>query len=367
MKRLIPIFTALLSTIATMGDALAQAPQQAEEPGVGGWRAHAMDRPHPAMVTPTDLTMGAAAPPNAVVLFDGRDLAQWTARNGAEARWRVQDGYMEVVPGTGDIQTRPGFGDIQLHVEWASPAQVRDAGQDRGNSGVMLMGARYEVQVLDSYQNVTYADGQAAAIYGQFPPRFNASRPPGEWQTYDIFFRRPRFAADGTLMEPARLTVLHNGVLVQNNEQLFGRTSWLRYLPYELHADELPIVLQDHGSPVRFRNIWAVRLPDLPRPEPERAAARPAVQLSAAELDRFVGNYNRPGGDSFVIARAGDQRLALNMAWRPGQLEMIPLSATEFQLVDTDGQIVFDVDRRGRPTGLTFHLGGARMPATRAR
>jgi hypothetical protein len=326
-----------------------------------------MERPRPAAVAPMDLTMGARAPAEAVVLFDGRDLSQWAGRGGGEARWRVRDGYMEVAPGTGDIQTRANFGDIQLHIEWASPAEVRDAGQDRGNSGVMLMDARYEVQVLDSYQNPTYADGQAAAIYGQFPPRFNASRPPGEWQTYDIFFRRPRFAADGSLLEPARLTVLHNGILVQNNEQLVGQTMWLKFLPYEAHADELPIVLQDHGSPVRFRNIWALQLPELPRPDPAHAA-RQAVQLDGGALERFVGSYNRPGRDApFIITRAGDQSLALSMSWRPGQLEMVSVSATEFALVDTDGRIVFELDRRGRPTGLTFHMGGAAMPATRAR
>ncbi len=170
-------------------------------------------------------------------------------------RWKVTDGYMEVAPGTGAIETKAKFGDAQLHVEWASPSPAAGVGQDRGNSGIFLMG-EYEVQVLDSYHAETYADGQAGAIYGQYPPLANASRPPGEWQTYDIAFRRPRFDQGGKLLEPARLTLIHNGILIQNNEELLGRTSWLQSLPYEAHADRGPIQLQDHGHPVRFRNMW---------------------------------------------------------------------------------------------------------------
>ena len=190
------------------------------------------------------------------MLFDGRSLDGWQAADGTPARWKLVDGAMEVAKGTGDIQTKATFGDVELHVEWMSPSPAEGTDQDRGNSGVFLM-TKYEVQVLDSYRNVTYADGSAASIYGQFPPRVNASRPPGEWQAYDITFTRPRFGAAGTLVSPARATVRHNGVLVHDAVALLGPTTHMRRAPYEVHEDRLPIKLQDHGHPVRFRNIWA--------------------------------------------------------------------------------------------------------------
>jgi hypothetical protein len=162
---------------------------------------------------------------------------------------------MEVVPKTGEIRTVKGFGDCQLHVEWMAPSPAKGTGQDRGNSGVFLMGL-YEVQVLDCYGNKTYADGMTAAIYGQFPPLVNACRPPGEWQTYDIVFHRPRFDRDGRLLAPARLTVFHNGILVHEYAGLTGPTAHKARPPYKAHAGRLPISLQDHDHPVRFRNIW---------------------------------------------------------------------------------------------------------------
>lgn len=215
-----------------------------------------MERPRPALVTP-GAWVPAPPPPGAVVLFDGQSLDRWRLAdsNQAPARWKVTDGYMEVVPGAGGIATAEGFGDAQLHLEWMAPTPPEGTGQDRGNSGVFLMG-QYEVQVLDSYQNDTYPDGQAAAIYGQYPPLVNASRPPGEWQSYDITFHRPRFKADGSLESPARMTVLHNGVRVQDNATLVGPTSNQVRNPYVVHPDRLPIMLQDHGHRVRFRNVW---------------------------------------------------------------------------------------------------------------
>lgn len=194
------------------------------------------------------------------MLFDGRDLSQWRSDDGSAAKWRIVGNAMEVVPGTGGIQTREAFGDVQLHIEWMSPNPPRGSDQDRGNSGVFFMGGRYEVQVLDSYNNITYADGQAGAVYGQYPPLVNASRPPGEWQTYDIIFRRPRFDASGRVVSPARFTVLYNGILVQDNVELIGPTAYRRRPPYERHEDRLPISLQDHEHPVRFRAIWARKL-----------------------------------------------------------------------------------------------------------
>ena len=225
------------------------------------WAVHDMNRPVPPVVNPGPAGPPSPAPPGAVVLFDGMDLAQWEDGKGGPARWKVQDGYMEVVPKTGSIRTRKGFGDCRLHVEWATPAVVAGEGQGRGNSGVFLMDT-YEVQVLDSYNNRTYADGQAAAIYGQFPPRVNACRPPGEWQSYDIEFHAPRFAPDGVLLEPARMTVFHNGILVHDNAELSGPTDNKARPPYKAHPERLPISLQDHGNPTRFRNIWLQELPE---------------------------------------------------------------------------------------------------------
>jgi hypothetical protein len=225
------------------------------------WPIHSTSRPQPPVVDPGRFTASAPPPSDAVVLFGGRTLDTWRSADDASkpARWRVEDGYMEVVAGTGGIATARGFGDVQLHIEWMAPLPASGEGQNRGNSGVFLM-ERYEVQILDSYRNTTYPDGQAGAIYGQYPPLVNASRPPGEWQTYDIVFLRPRFDARGRLTAPARITVFHNGVLVQNGVTLTGPTGHRERPPYAAHADELPITLQDHGQPVRYRNIWARRI-----------------------------------------------------------------------------------------------------------
>ena len=226
------------------------------------WPIHSKDRPQPRVVQPPANVWTVAPPADATVLFDGTSLARWRTESGAAPGWKVENGYMEVVAGTGGILTRDGFGDAQLHVEWMAPLPVKGEGQDRGNSGVFLMG-RYEVQVLDSYGNVTYPDGQASAIYGQYPPLVNASRPPGQWQTYDIIFHRPRFDAGGKVTAPARMTVLHNGVLVHDNAVLSGPTAHTARPAYERHEDRLPISLQDHGAPVRYRTIW---IRDLERP-----------------------------------------------------------------------------------------------------
>lgn len=214
-----------------------------------GYHVHDSARPQPPIVTPA---AGAAPPSDAVVLFDGLSLAHWTGRNGA-AEWKVENGYMEVVPGSGDITCTPIFGDLQLHIEWAAPEVVKGEGQGRGNSGVFLMD-RYEIQVLDCFDNITYADGTTAAIYGQYPPLANACRRPGEWQTYDIVWTAPRFDGDA-LASPAYVTVIHNGVVVHSHRALLGATGHRNAPPYAAHGDG-PIRLQDHGDLVRFRNIW---------------------------------------------------------------------------------------------------------------
>ncbi len=223
---------------------------------LGPWPQHSTERPRPPIVAPGKSNLPLPPPADAIVLFDGTSLAKWVAADGGPAKWKVVDGAFEVVAGTGSMSTRDAFGDVQLHIEWMAPNPPRGKDQDRGNSGVFLMG-KYELQVLDSYDNITYADGQAGAIYGQYPPLVNASRPPGEWQSYDVVFHRPRFDAAGKVLSPARFTVLHNGVLVQDNVALVGPTAHTVRPPYEAHPDRLPISLQDHGHPVRFRNVWA--------------------------------------------------------------------------------------------------------------
>lgn len=197
----------------------------------------------------------ASAPADAIVLFDGSSLEKWEAvENGNLPEWTVQNGEFTVLPGKGNIQTKHIFEDYQLHIEWKSPAVVKGEGQGRGNSGVFMQGL-YEIQILDSYDNRTYSNGQAASIYKQTPPLVNASRKPGEWQSYDIIWTAPRFNQDGSLSQKARVTVLHNGVLVQNNTEVEGTTEFIGKPQIEAHGAG-PLVLQDHGDLVSFKNIW---------------------------------------------------------------------------------------------------------------
>jgi Domain of Unknown Function (DUF1080) len=225
----------------------------------GKWRVHDVNRPRPRVITP-----GAEnwlPPSDAIVLFDGKDLSKWVTYvkgRPTEPKWKVENGYTEIVPSAGDIQTREKFGDIQLHIEWAAPTQVQGKSQDRGNSGVLLMN-RYEIQVLDSYDNPSYADGQAASIYGQTPPLVNASRKPGEWQTYDIVFEAPKFEG-GKLVKPAYVTLFQNGVLMHNRREVLGTTPHAQLGTYTQHGAEEPLELQNHHNPVRYRNIWVRRL-----------------------------------------------------------------------------------------------------------
>jgi len=193
-------------------------------------------------------------PSDAIVLFDGRDLLQWKNDKGGPAKWEVKDG-VATVNGTGSISTKQEFGDCQLHIEWASPDEVKGDGQGRGNSGIFLS-SRYELQVLDSYKNKTYYHGQAGAIYKQSAPLVNASREPGEWQTYDVIYHPPRFDEQGKLLKAATVTVLHNGVLIQDNTEIKGSTSAPGAPKYVPHPLKQSLSLQDHHNPVRYRNIW---------------------------------------------------------------------------------------------------------------
>jgi 3-keto-disaccharide hydrolase len=193
-------------------------------------------------------------PSDAIVLFDGTDLSQWRSTGEGPALWSVQDGVM-TVNGTGYIETVREFGDCQIHLEWATPSQISGSGQERGNSGVYLQ-RRYEIQILDSYENSTYPDGSAGSLYKQYAPLVNASRPPGVWQSYDIVFHAPRFDESGSLLRPATVTVVHNGVLVLDHVEVLGSTTHEGAPVYSPHPPKQPLMLQDHGCPVQFRNIW---------------------------------------------------------------------------------------------------------------
>ncbi len=228
----------------------------------GKWHVHDAKRPHPRIVDPGSSSAQehtGRPPSDAVTLFDGSNLGQWRSEKGGAAGWKVKDGSMEVAPSSGDIYTRQEFGDLQLHVEWSTPESAQTADTEWGNSGVFLYGV-YEVQVWDSYHtNNIYADGQAGAIYGQYPPLVNASRKRGEWQVYDIVFTPPRFVG-GKLQTPAYLTVFQNGVVIHNHTPLLGETGHRTLPPYVDHGPRGPIRLQDHGERVRYRNIWVREL-----------------------------------------------------------------------------------------------------------
>jgi len=236
--------------------ALASDPSR---PGV--WKPHDPRHPQPQWVRPA---RGAEPPSDAVVLFNGLDLSEWVDNRGQAPHWRIGEGYFESVPGAGSLRTRRAFGNCQVHLEWRVPEAPGGEGQARGNSGVKLMGL-YEVQVLDSFRNPTYADGVAGAIYAERPPLVNPSLQPGEWQVFDIIFHAPRFGADGRQIRPATVTVLYNGLVVQDHASISGPTGLNDYgqrPPVKPHPGRLPLLLQEHASTVRFRNIWIRELPE---------------------------------------------------------------------------------------------------------
>jgi hypothetical protein len=244
------VLALLWSFIAIQPIAAPQGSQQ--------WGPNDRNRPEPPIITPgTASTQDRPGrpPSDAVMLFNGKDLSNWESLKGGPAKWTVGKGYFATVPGSGYIRTKAAYGDCQLHVEWATPDPPHGTDQDRGNSGVFLHGL-YEIQVLDSYNNVTYADGEAAAVYGQYPPLVNAARKPGEWQTYDIVFHGPRFDSGGKLLRPGNVTVFYNGVLVQDHVELMGPTAHHKRPPYTPTPEKLPLSLQDHNHPVRYRNLW---------------------------------------------------------------------------------------------------------------
>ena len=267
-KFFVPVFAVVGSVVAITGfQVFAEGVGYKDTPMLPGqpWHVHDSDRPVPHLVTPgTTFSHGAPAPSDAVVLFDGTDLSKWKCDKGA-AGWKVEHGYMEVVKEAGSIFTKDEFGDFQLHLEFATPAKVEGNSQGRGNSGVYIYG-RYEVQVLDSYENPTYADGEVGAIYGQYPPLATAPKKPGEWQSYDILFESPRWDENQKLIKPASVTVLLNGVALHNRKELIGSTTHREVGVYKPHPPHGPILLQDHGSPTRYRNIWIRQLGEYDKP-----------------------------------------------------------------------------------------------------
>lgn len=303
---------------------------------------HDRTRPLPAVVDPgrpSTQQRPGKAPSDAVVLFDGTDLSQWVAMDGSPTKWRIRDGAMECVPGSGYIRTLRCFGECQLHLEFATPKPPEGTSQGRGNSGLFFGMGRYEIQILDSYQNKTYADGSCGAIYNQYPPLVNASLPPGQWQTYDILWTPPKFDAEGRLLSPPRVTAFHNGVLIHYNAELFGETGWLERPPIRPHPEKLPIALQDHGNPVRFRNIW-VR--ELGRP------SRPEFYLPVKLLDSYCGRY-RFEGNQFAEVSRRDGNLIVKFAGV--EFVMFAQSETHFFAKTVDVQADFGL-QDGRRTVL---------------
>jgi hypothetical protein len=317
------------------------------------WKIHDSTRPKPPIVdpgTPSTDALPGRPPSDAVVLFDGKDLSQWVSLDGSPAKWIVKDGHLECVKDSGYIRSLQAFGDCQLHVEWAAPLPAQGKSQGRGNSGVFLMGI-YEVQVLDSYGNETYPDGQACAIYCQSPPLVNPSRPPGQWQTYDVIFTRPRFDDQGKLLAPARMTILYNGLLVQHDVALTGPTGWLKRRPYSAHPDKLPISLQDHGNPVLFRNIWVRELgPD---------ARQKEFNFNPALWDKYIGTYEARPDFHIYISRQGNQLLAvLNETTPERSFHVFAESKTKFFTRSTDLKLEFATNDQGLVEGLTWWVGG---------
>jgi hypothetical protein len=263
-------FGTMMAVVLAM--ALAQSSALAEQKQE--YEVHDMRRPQPVAVTPVVPASDEPArpPSDAIVLFDGTDLSKWKQKGDGEAQWKVEDGALVVAPRKGDIESKEHFRDVQVHLEWQHPADMKGEGQGRGNSGIFLMGL-YELQVLDNYKAETYPDGMVGGAYGQYPPLVNAARKPGEWGMYDIIFRAPRYES-GKVIKPARVTVLLNGVVVQDNVELLGPTMHKKLTEYPSdHPEKGPIRLQDHGQPVKFRNIWVRELKENPQPAVRAAGA----------------------------------------------------------------------------------------------
>ncbi|MBN2451965.1 MAG: DUF1080 domain-containing protein [Lentisphaeria bacterium] len=308
----------------------------------------------------------AAAPPppeGAVVLFDGTDLsASWYGKGTEPPQWKVENGWAEIVPKAGSIRTRNAVGDAHWHLEWASPAAVKGNGQGRGNSGVLVQG-RYEVQVLDSHGNTTYADGQAGSIYGQAPPLVNVCRPPGEWQSFDILFRAPRFQPDGSVAEPARMTVLQNGVAIHHDVVLVGPGSNKKRQLYRPHAVEQPLSLQDHGNPVRYRNIWFRPLP----PAGERRDGSADLARLRAGLDSPRWPVNAPDRPQPAVVEPGSAPRPETAADLPGDAVLLADGTSPAAFRDCQVHVVWRLTGPGDPAATVWLPGGCPVHLVRGR
>jgi hypothetical protein len=345
--RLLLTSAPFLAAAFTAGLVTLNAPTALAQPDPN-WLAHDRTRPLPPVVDPGTAStqdQPGKPPSDAIILFDGKDLSPWAAMDGSPTKWVVKNGAMECVPGSGYVRTLQAFGDCQLHVEFAAPTPPEGSSQGRGNSGVFFGGTRYEVQVLDSYQNKTYADGSAGSVYCQYPPLVNASRPPGQWQTYDIVWTAPRFQPDGKVKSPAYLTVFHNGVLVQNHVELTGPTGWLERSPYSAHPDKLPISLQDHGNPVRYRNLWVREL----------GKGKAEFLLPEAVLNSYTGTFEKGRNDLVKVERGGDG--ALSVSFNGATFTMYAQSPTRFFAKTTDVQAEFGKDAQGNVESVTVSVG----------
>lgn len=314
-----------------------------------GWKAHDQSRPAPQVVTPGEGATSAKPPSDATILFDGTSFDHWT---GGVGKWKIVDGVMVSAGKAGHVMTKEEFGDCQLHVEWSSPAEVKGNGGQRGNSGVFLMNV-FELQVLDSYENPTIADVGAASVYGQHPPLVNACRGPGKWQSYDIIFRSPRFDKDGNLQKKARMTVLQNGVLVQDHSAILGPTAWAKHGQYERGKTKGPIRLQDsHQRPVRYRNIW-VRHLQKRRPQPEKPYPAQSLDLPPEKLQRLVGTYQSENQQEFHVAKMADR---IYCKLHGVSMKMVALSESEFVFEKCAGKISFRLSPEGQVESATLEL-----------
>ena len=323
-----------------------------------GWKIHDLNRPQPKIVTSAADPSSIKPPSDAEILFDGTNLSQWRDSQGGESKWKIENKILVSTKKSGNIYTKKEHGDCQLHLEWAIPKDTQGIGQSRGNSGVFLM-SLFEIQVLDTLGNPTYADGIAGSIYGQYPPLVNASRVLGKWQTYDIIFHRPRFNADGSLKSRARITLLHNGVLAQDNAEVFGPTKWIQHLEYSEDMQKASLSLQQHGSPVYYRNIWIRDLPE-GLPQPEHSYPTSQVELNDQDLDRLVGDYGK-----FKVKKSNGK---IYCVFYQAEMELLPLSKSEFVMKKCAGKLSFDFDDKGqvKEANLQLDAAGNRKGAKKA-
>ena len=314
-----------------------------------GWKIHDLNRPQPKIATPAAEGFVSQPPSDADVLFDGTDLDQWRDSQGGKTKWKIKNDILASSKKAGNIYSKNEYGDCQLHLEWAIPKDTDGEGQGRGNSGVFLMGL-FEIQILDSLENATYADGMAGSIYGQYPPLANAARGLGEWQSYDIIFHRPRYHSDGSLKSRARITALHNGVLTQDNAEILGPTSWIKHLKYPKDMQAGPLVLQEHGNVVHFRNIWIRDLSE-GLPPPAQPYPNAQVELNDEDLDRLVGDYGK-----FKVKKANGKIFCV---FYQAEMELLPLSKSEFVMKKCAGNLSFDFDDKGQVKEAKLQLDAA--------